>query len=240
MNGIHDLGGMHGFGPVVPEAHEPVFHHDWEKRVFGLVLTAMGSGRFNVDEFRHAIERIPPARYLASSYYERWLEALETLLREKGTLTSRAELPGGRPSDATWTNPESGAARVSSAVALRHNPKFKPRFRAGERVIACNSNSSGHTRAPRYVRGRRGVIRYDWGTFVFPDTHAHGAGACPQHCYAVEFTAREVWGAAYPARDRVLVDLWESYLERDAAAAKKAAPAARPEGRPPKDHDDER
>jgi len=87
MNGIHDMGGMHGFGTVAPEADEPVFHADWERRMFALASTALGRGTANVDEFRHAIERIPPARYLASSYYERWLEAVETLLVEKGVLT---------------------------------------------------------------------------------------------------------------------------------------------------------
>jgi nitrile hydratase len=87
MNGIHDLGGMHGLGPIRPEPDEPVFHEDWERRMFGLFIAAFGGGHFNVDEFRHAIERMDPAHYLESSYYEHWLNAVETLLVEKGVLT---------------------------------------------------------------------------------------------------------------------------------------------------------
>lgn len=236
MNGVHDLGGMHGFGPVVREANEPVFHHAWERRVFGLALAMMGSGRFNVDEFRRIIERIPPERYLASSYYERWLLALEAVLREKGVLAEgeieaavSVNSPVSRvtPSihdhpdrDAElWSSSPSGTGRLSGAMALRRDPRFKARFRRGDRVTVRIANPEGHTRVPRYVRGRHGVVRYDWGTFAFPDSHAHGLGANPQHCYAVEFAARKLWGAAYPARDRVLVDLWEAYLDPDRTAA---------------------
>jgi nitrile hydratase subunit beta len=91
MNGIHDLGGMHGVGPVVAEANEPPFHHDWERRVFALFFGGFAGGHYNVDQFRHAIERMEPAHYLHSSYYEHWLHAIETLLVENGALT-KAEL----------------------------------------------------------------------------------------------------------------------------------------------------
>ena len=244
MNGVHDLGGMHGFGPVLREPHEPVFHADWERRTFALALATMGARRVNVDEFRRVIERMPPAHYLASSYYEHWLHAIEALLVEK-QIIGRDEIearirgdgvPPRRPAPSVapaaddpgaelWSNPQAGATRLSSAVALRHDPKFKARFKAGDQVIARNLNPEGHTRLPRYVRGHRGVIRRDWGTFVFPDTHAHGAGANPQHCYGVEFSARELWGTPHPARARVYVDLWEAYLAPDEALA--ARPAAR-------------
>jgi nitrile hydratase len=243
MNGVHDLGGMHGFGPVVREADEPVFHHDWERRVFSLALATLGSGSFNIDEFRHTIEKIPPERYLASSYYERWLRALEAVLREKGVLADgelEAAIGGASPvrraippidspdRDAelrlSWP---SASGRVSGAKALRRDPRFKARFRRGDRVVARVANPEGHTRVPRYVRGRRGVVRADWGTFVFPDSHAHGLGANPQHCYAVEFAARELWGAASPARDRLIVDLWEAYLDHDRASASPQKPARR-------------
>lgn len=244
MNGVHDLGGMHGFGPVVPEPHEPVFHADWERRTFALALATMGTRRVNVDEFRRTIERIPPARYLASSYYEHWLDAVEALLVEKRLLNRdeiEARLRGASPTGvppaptvadipdeadaALWSDPRA-ANQPSRAVALRHDPKFKARFRPGDPVLARNLNPEGHTRLPRYARGRCGVIRRDWGTFVFPDTHAHGAGAHPQHCYSVEFSARELWGAPHSARDRVSVDLWEAYLAPDVAAAQaRPAPA---------------
>jgi len=231
MNGVHDLGGMHGFGPVTPEPNEPVFHSDWERRTFALALATMGSGRVNVDEYRRVIERMPPVDYLAASYYERWLHAIEALLVEKQlispdeidarlrdeslttpTMASTAAADANEADAALWTNPGALAAPRSSAVALRRNPKFKAHFKPGDHVVARNLNPQSHTRLPRYVRGHRGVIRHDWGTFVFPDTHAHGAGAHPQHCYAVEFSARELWGAGRPPRERIYVDLWESYL----------------------------
>jgi nitrile hydratase beta subunit len=236
MNGVHDLGGMHGFGEVIAESGEPVFHHEWERRTFALALATMGARLANVDEFRRSIERMPPGHYLESSYYEHWLFALEGLLLEKGIITG-AELDAvmrdgvrSRQSDGLiasaanddsrlWSNPEADASRPSSAVALRHDPKYKPRFRVGDRVIARNFNPPGHTRSPRYVRGHRGVIRHDWGAFVFPDAHAQGLKAKPQHCYSVEFKARELWGKDFPARELVNVDLWEAYLEPDEAMA---------------------
>lgn len=231
MNGVHDLGGMHGFGPVIRELDEPVFHADWERRVFAVSLALMGRRLHNIDEFRRAIERMPPARYLAASYYERWLHALETLLVEKGAAT-REELASGRataPAPAPTTIPLArGAADSfdSSAVKLRFDKHFRPRFKVGDRVVARNLNPEHHTRLPRYARGKRGVIRYDQGVFVFPDTHAHGLGAKPQHVYTVAFEARELWGADHKDRASVYLDCWDDYLERDRAAA--APRAAKP------------
>jgi nitrile hydratase len=91
MNGVHDLGGMHGMGPINPEPNEPVFHEDWERKVFGLFVTTFAAGCFNVDEFRHEIEKMAPAEYLSSSYYAHWLHAIEGLLARNGTL-SEAEI----------------------------------------------------------------------------------------------------------------------------------------------------
>jgi nitrile hydratase beta subunit-like protein len=95
MNGVHDLGGMHGFGPIDPEPNEPVFHHDWERRVFGIMIATFGGGHYNVDQFRYAIERMGPVEYLTGSYYEHWLSSLETLLTERGAIT-QAELDARR------------------------------------------------------------------------------------------------------------------------------------------------
>lgn len=242
MNGVHDLGGMHGFGAVQPEASEPVFHHDWERRTFALALATMGARLANVDEFRRTIERMPPAHYLESSYYEHWLFALERLLLEKGVLTAaeldaamneNARQPDQPPPSAAESaeaddsrarsNPDASSTAPSNAVKLRHDPRFKPRFRVGDRVIARNFNPPGHTRSPRYVRGHHGVIRHDWGTFIFPDAHAHGLTDKPQHCYAVEFKARELWGKDFPARELINVDLWEGYLEPEQAASMASA-----------------
>jgi nitrile hydratase beta subunit len=239
VNGIHDVGGMHGFGPVVRERDEPVFHAEWERRTFALALAVMGSRSFNIDEYRRTIERMPPARYLAASYYERWLYALENLLIEKGVVASTeidvvmAALRAP-PSSATTKvvakreastpdHSESGPSALSEALvgerSLRRDQSFHPRFKAGDHVLARNLNPEGHTRIPRYARGHHGTIFRDWGVFVFPDTHAHGAGAKPQHCYAVEFAGRELWGGDHPAAERIYIDLWEDYLEGNSADA---------------------
>ncbi len=243
MNGVHDLGGMHGFGPVVREPNEPVFHADWEKRVFAMTLSAMGRRVCNVDEFRRAIERMPPPAYLAATYYEKWLHALESLLEEKGVVT-REELENGHavaPAAARAPEHSDGGGVDSfdrSAVKLRFDKKYQPGFRPGDRVIARNFNPEHHTRLPRYARGKRGVVRHDQGVFVFPDTHAHGRGGKPQHVYTVEFAAAELWGPDANQRAPVFLDCWEDYLQRDRAAAgavprtkapakAKAAPARR-------------
>jgi nitrile hydratase subunit beta len=229
MNGIHDLGGMHGFGPVIREENEPVFHADWEKRVFAINL-ALAAQLRNVDAFRHAIERMPPPRYLAASYYEKWLDAIETLLLENGIAT-RDELTSGHSnapaaSGARSPRKSAGAATFDpGAVKLRFNESFRPRFKVGDRVVTRNINPEHHTRLPHYARAKHGVIRHDQGVFVYPDTHAHGLGAKPQHVYTVSFDSRELWGPDGNARAPVYLDCWQDYLERDRAAAKPRARA---------------
>jgi nitrile hydratase beta subunit len=235
MNGVHDLGGMHGFGPVIREPNEPVFHSDWEKRMFAMTLTGMGRRAFNVDEFRRAIERMPPADYLKATYYEKWLHAVESLLVEKGVVT-REELASGHaaapaPAKPTGSLEEDGGSGGvesfdSAAVRLRFDKSFKPGFKVGDRVVARNFNPEHHTRLPRYARGKRGVVRYDQGVFVFPDTHAHGQGGKPQHVYTVMFEAKELWGPDGNKRAPVYLDCWEDYLERDRTAARPEAKSA--------------
>jgi nitrile hydratase len=233
MNGVHDLGGMHGLGPVAAERDEPVFHTEWERRVFALTL-AMGfwrPGRWNLDMSRQAREQMPPAEYLATSYYEHWLFGLERLLVEHGFLTAedlaagrRAELAPGTAPTARARPPAAGpvpgalrAVDVPRALqnrrAARRDEPVAPRFAPGARVVARNIHPKGHTRIPRYVRGRRGVVHRDHGVFVFPDTHAAGLGEKPQHVYAVRFAARELWGPDASPRDSVVVDLWDDYLD---------------------------
>ncbi len=218
MNGVHDMGGMDGFGAVMRETNEPVFHADWERRLFGLVNLAMGAAQINIDEFRHAIERIPPGQYLASSYYQRWLAAAETLLVERGVIT-REELLAKNDSASEIIRAQiASGVRNAGPQPIKEKPGAKSaraRFAKGDRVRARNLNPVGHTRIPRYVRGKRGVVARDWGVFVFPDTNAHHAGTKPQHCYSVEFAARELWGNSAKGREKVLVDLWQDYLEKD-------------------------
>jgi nitrile hydratase subunit beta len=213
MNGIHDLGGMDGFGAITREPNEPVFHADWEGRVFAMANALVALGITNPDEFRHAIERIAPARYLELSYYERWLAALETLLSEKGV--AAREAPAA---------PDAASALLSTARGRPRETPLRARFRRGDKVRARNLNPRGHTRLPRYVRGKIGVIRRDWGTFVFPDTNAHRLAPRPQHVYSVEFAGRELWGARTGTRDRIKLDLWDEYLD---PAARSHIPSAK-------------
>jgi len=224
MNGVHDLGGMDGFGPVVRDQDEPAFHSEWEQRMFVLALSTMAARCFNVDEFRRTIERIPPVQYLTASYYERWLYAVEALLAEKGIVT-RDELEGAMRGQVERST-QLPTARVESAARMSgrkpDRTARKSRFCVGERVFTKNINPAGHTRMPRYARGKRGIIRYDWGVFVFPDSHAHGLGRNPQHCYGVEFKGRELWGHDHPVRERIYLDLWENYLEPDRESGAKA------------------
>ena len=174
MNGVHDMGGMDGFGPVVREPNEPVFHADWERRAFALATISWRVTQANGDEFRHAIERIPPERYLASSYYERWLAGAETLVIEHGIAT-REELiakQGVAIDPSPIANPV--PARGPSPAKEKKPPS--PRFAKGDRVRARNINPTGHTRLPRYARGKAGVVARDWGVFVFPDTNVGSPG----------------------------------------------------------------
>ena len=221
MNGAHDLGGMHGFGPVVAEPDEPVFHAEWERRAFALTLAMGAWRRWNLDMSRSAREQMPPAEYLATSYYEHWLFGLERLLGETGLLTAeelarvaRGEVAaGGGAVREGALRPDGVERMLRNRRAARLDEPVEPRFRVGQAVLARNVHPRGHTRIPRYVRGRRGVIDRDHGVFIFPDTHAAGAGTRAQHVYSVRFAARELWGPDARAADSVYVDLWDDYLE---------------------------
>ena len=216
MNGIHDLGGMHGFGPVNPERDEPVFHHEWERRAFALNLAAGFLGRWNIDMGRYAREHMPPAEYLVTTYYEHWLYGLARLLVERGLVTAdeltsmRAQGPGPLkaldPADIPRALRNRRAARMEDHLAA-------PRFKAGDRVRTKNLNPTAHTRLPRYARGKLGVVDRDHGVFIFADEHAISGRKVPQRCYAVRFEGAELWGPDAGARDAVYVDCFEPYLE---------------------------
>jgi len=220
MNGAHDLGGMHGFGPInpEPEAAEPVFHADWEKRLFGLNLAAGFLGQWNIDKSRYARERQHPIDYLRHTYYENWLAGLEKLLVE-AELLSLEELQTGKaagPADESIRQRVLKAEEVAGAIA-KGGPVVMtidnaPRFKSGEHVRAVNRNPMGHTREPRYVRGRVGTIHEHHGAHVFPDRSAEGSKE-GRHLYSVRFTAEALWGKSASGRNAVYVDLWEDYLE---------------------------
>jgi len=216
MNGVHDMGGMHGMGPVEIEKDEPVFHAEWEARTYALTIACGSHRKWNIDVSRHSRERMPPADYLAATYYERWLFGLRTLLVEQGLVTAR-ELKTGR---AEGQADPAGVLRVNQVenflanrIRARVDVEVAPRFRAGQGVVARNIHPTGHTRLPRYARGRRGVIDRDYGVFIFPDTNAMTRDKKPQHLYGVRFAARELWGQAASARDSVYVNLWDDHLD---------------------------
>jgi len=206
MNGVHDLGGMDGFGPVEVEPNEPVFHSPWERRAFGLSAAMSLHRLYTIDAFRHAIERMDPAHYLTSPYYEHWLTGLATLLVELGTVT-RAELDARAGGSFALAQP----ARQTSAPAAEPS-ESTPRFAVGSTVLVRNANPHGHTRCPRYVRGKRGVVTRIDGRSALPDVAAH-MQRCEQYSYNIRFAGRELWGEQAGSAEAVHIDLWESYLE---------------------------
>ena len=218
MNGAQDLGGMMGFGPVVAEKDEPIFHAEWEKHALGLTLCCGALGAWNIDISRHARETLHPADYLSSSYYEIWIKGLVKLLAASG-LVGAEELAQGRALGMSKSPPHAAlkAADVP-AVLSRGGPCSRPldrapRFAVGDRIRTRNINPVGHTRLPRYARGKFGVIERCQGSFVFPDTNAHGKGENPQWVYSVIFAGTELWGADADPTLSVAVDCWEPYLE---------------------------
>lgn len=222
MNGVHDMGGLQCFGPILREDQEPYFHEPWEKRVFGLFFGCFAGGHFNVDMFRAVIEQMPPEEYLRTSYYEHWLHAIEHLLLSNGTLTRKAlaearqrgGLGGALPAAPTNALPVAMVdGLIRAGASTRMADEMAPRFKVGDSIRARNHNPVTHTRIPRYIKGRCGVVQRDHGVFSFNDTVAHGLGHAPQHVYSVRFLARELWGEQANARDSVCIDLFESYME---------------------------
>ena len=187
------MGGMHGFGAVDRRSDEALFPEAWQGRVCALAGYAMGAGLANIDAFRHAIERMPPDRYLSDGYYGRWLYALETLARER---------LGG---DTTPERPEIGS--------VRREVNREPCFAVGDPVRTWNRHPQGHTRLPGYARDRRGVIADIHPACVYPDTNADGRGESPEYLYTVAFESRELWGEEAEAGATVYIDLFEPYLE---------------------------
>jgi len=219
MNGVHDMGGIQNMGPIELEDNEPVFHYEWEGRVFALNMATGPLRLWNLDMKRQATESMqPPERYLGASYYERWLESLIKLFKERGVITEE-ELVTGKiklkeitemPSAAS---PDEVIALMGKGRSARVKTNIKPRFKVGDKIVTRNINIPTHTRLPRYVRGKCGRIERDHGVFIFPDTHSQNWEQSPQHVYVVSFTARELWGPDASLRDKVLVDLWDSYMD---------------------------
>ena len=220
MNSIHDLGGMDNFGPINVEQNEPVFHDDWERKILALTLGLLPAGYCNIDEMRRTTEHIDPAIYLQARYYQKWLLTLESILLEKDILTQeeietgksiRTEGGDNRPAVPVEMMQYAMANPIPANAELDSN--LKPKYQVGEEILAKNINPYHHTRIPRYVRGKRGVIVQDHGVFLLADTNAHGGPEKPQHVYSVRFSACELWGEEANPRDSVCIDLHDDYMD---------------------------
>jgi nitrile hydratase subunit beta len=214
-NAIHDMGGMHGFGPVEVEPNEPLFHAPWEGRVRAM-QRAMGYARlWTLDGFRSAQEDLPALTYLASSYYERWFRALERIVVAHG-LVGEDEIAAGRslrPGLRLNRKLTLDDVKAGGSASFERPAPLPARFKAGERVRTANINPATHTRLPRYARGKTGVVEAIRGCHVFPDSAAIGAGDNPQWLYTVVFSARELWGEAADPAITLSIEAFEPYLE---------------------------
>jgi len=217
VNGVHDMGGMDGFGKVEPELNEPMFHTEWEARVLAMVRAMGAAGAFNIDTSRFYRETLPPEVYLGSSYYRKWLLGLEYLLVDKGFVGADEIAAGHAMAPAkplkrgkfTQADVERIMVRGKFARPAPAAAKFKP----GNRVRAKNIHPTTHTRLPRYARGHIGVIELNHGCQVFPDSAATESGENPQWLYTVVFDATELWGPDADPTLKISIDAFEPYLE---------------------------
>lgn len=220
MNGVHDMGGMDGFGTVPKDS--AAFHADWEKTAYVMNKLLRLQGEYNIDEYRHSVERMDPAAYLGATYFERWFTGVEQLLLEKGVLEAeeieqrlaaleRDEVP--RPESAGHSEPDD--LREQAAESFRSGPEdlvdaTDAAYDSGQTVEVRNDHPEGHTRSPRYARGAVGIVTEVLGVFALPDARAHGQDHA-EPVYTVEFDAEELWGEDTDA-DIIALDMWESYL----------------------------
>jgi nitrile hydratase subunit beta len=217
MDGAQDMGGVAGFGPVMPEADEPVFHAKWEGRIFAMTLAMAKPGKWNIDMSRFAREDLPREEYLSKTYFQVWLSGLERLLMDRDLVapdeieTGKIRLPH---KSVTALKADEVAGMLRSGGPSEREPTQPARFAIGDRVRMKMINPPTHTRLPHYVRGHVGVIELLHGTHVFPDSNAMGKGEAPQWLYTVTFDGRELWGEDSDSGVMVSVDAWDSYLER--------------------------
>ena len=220
MNGIHDLGGMHGFGAVPVEENEPFFHSAWERRMFGIASVISYPLDFNDDHFRREIERIPPAKYLSSSYYELWFYGVLGILEERGIATLedidqyKSTHQGQAFVDGVVKGEDVEDMILTGTSAQADKPEIPKQISVGDFVKIHNNHPRHHHRAPRYIRGHTGKVVMDHGPFNFPDSNSEYQGLKPQHVYAVEFLGSELWGGDADPETSVTLDVFESYMER--------------------------
>lgn len=223
MNGVHDLGGTDGLGPVVVPEHEPVFRAEWEKPAFALFATSFRAGLFGVDAFRYGIEQMPPAAYLSSPYYEHWVHTAEYYALKAG-LIDEAELDAKTAyylehPDEPLPDRKDPDLLAFVDLAVQHGAPARrqsdktPSFTVGDLVTVVADSPKGHTRKARYVRGKTGVVEMAHGTFIYPDSAGNGGEDAPEHVYTVKFTNAELWGAEHAEPNGVVYfDVWEPYI----------------------------
>jgi nitrile hydratase beta subunit len=223
VNGIHDVGGADGFGPITIEVDEPVFHAEWERPAFSLFAQGAVAGYFNLDEFRAAIERMDPVDYLTTPYYAHWMHAVEEHLTRDDAefpaeLERRTQEFLADPRKALPSTVNHDLAEVIGTLAYAGAPCDRdvaepPMFAIGDRVLVSATVPVTHTRKAGYVRGMTGEIVLHHGGWVFPDSNATGGGEAPQHVYSVRFTSEDLYGKGIgDPNTYVVIDLWESYL----------------------------
>jgi nitrile hydratase len=217
MNGVHDMGGMDGFGKVEPEANEPAFHASWEGRVLAMSRAFSAMRFWNIDQSRFVVEQMNPAAYLSSSYYRKWHLRNEALALKHG-LVDPAELEAGHASTPARAVPGTvlkpqDAERANTRGHFSRTPPHPALFRPGDKVRAKNIHPQGHTRLPRYARGHTGVVERLHGAHVYPDSVVAGRGEDPQWLYTVVFKATDIWGADSDPTLTVSIEAFEPYLE---------------------------
>lgn len=224
MNGVFDLAGTDGMGPVENDkGTEPVFRAEWEKAAFSMFAQGARAGLYNIDQFRHCVEKMEPGEYLLSNYYEHWTHALEHFCQEHGLfdaaeLRDRIEFYTENPDAPLPDRKDPEIIEfVNNAIATgfpasRDNHKT-PVFTVGDIVRVAGDSPTGHTRRARYIRGKTGTVTAAAGSYIYPDTAGNGLGDCPEHVYTVKFTARELWGeeTGDPAAS-IYFDVWEPYI----------------------------
>ena len=217
MDGIHDLGGKQGFGPVDVGEEEVAFHADWEGRMWAIAQCSSGHDGWTIDWWRHCRELIDPVDYLARPYFDSWMQTYTATYIDSGTLSleeiieAKSTTPLFEPPPAR--NVEEVLSDIQSqGISFEQALSQAPRFSAGDQVTTRQLVTSHHTRLPAYARGKPGVIHCHHGAHIFADSSAQG-NEYPQHIYSVVFEARDLWPEAQHNKDRVFLDLWESYLE---------------------------
>ncbi len=217
MNGVHDMGGMDGFGKVEVETNEPTFHHSWEGRVMAMSRAIGANGGINIDMQRFSRESLAPVTYLASSYYRKWFLALQQSMLDR-KMIGADEVAAGHSLRSSPPLPR-GAFSLKDVVRVTTRGNFQrevstsPIFKPGDTVRAKNINPVTHTRLPRYVRGHVGTVERINGSHVFPDSSARGDGENPQWLYTVVFSGRELWGADADPTLKVSIEAFEPYLD---------------------------